>query len=334
MNLVPYSLAALCACSDAPEPPSRYTLRGSWGAPAELLFRVDAERAPLDAAALRRAVEEAGAPWSALAPLRLRAAGEHEEPDFTVSFERGDHGPCQPFGADTSVAHTGPVSRGTFVHLDAERDWAAGSPGLRDVLLHELGHVLGLGHSPDPGALMHPDPSVAAITASDRDGVWTLYGGGGAPGSRDVVVERVLAAGSEHLAVVRGIGAADTTDFELFDTDGDGDDELVAWRTDEAGVGELVVFHFAPGPRVAHTVGPRAGMVGAGAAVDFIHTPEGDRLLVVEYPSGNRFARAFDQRGRLEPWDAERAPRRDGTRGRRFEGDLDGDGRAERVRRP
>ena len=43
------------------------------------------------------------------------------------------------------------------VHLDAEEGWAnGGSTDLYAVLLHEVGHALGLGHADRPGAVMYP----------------------------------------------------------------------------------------------------------------------------------------------------------------------------------
>lgn len=61
----------------------------------------------------------------------------------------------------------------------------AGTVDVRSVLTHELGHALGLAHSPDPTATMYPTLSGRAwrsLEADDRAGVCALYPGTGSGG--------------------------------------------------------------------------------------------------------------------------------------------------------
>lgn len=63
-------------------------------------------------------------------------------------------------------------------------DARAGTVDARGVLVHEIGHLLGLGHSADPAATMFPTTSGLrwrSLEKDDVDGVCALYPGAGAP---------------------------------------------------------------------------------------------------------------------------------------------------------
>ena len=49
---------------------------------------------------------------------------------------------------------------------------------VKDVVIHEVGHLLGLGHSDASGAVMYIDHNVFTLRADDREGIDYLYGGG------------------------------------------------------------------------------------------------------------------------------------------------------------
>ena len=70
------------------------------------------------------------------------------------------------------------------------------------------------------------------------------------------------------------------TAWAAFDADGDGDDEVLVWRTDPAGAGALTEYHFARGPALDHTVGPLYGAVVPGLAVRFARDARGARFLL------------------------------------------------------
>ena len=47
-------------------------------------------------------------------------------PTSLFGWRRGHHGACEPFGIAATVAHSGPVRPGTFIHFDADRQWHTG----------------------------------------------------------------------------------------------------------------------------------------------------------------------------------------------------------------
>lgn len=89
--------------------------------------------------------------------------------------------PLAPVGGARHLAtgggawdHTGPFARlsGGTINLDANVVWNVGldrGDTLATALVHELGHVVGLGHSADPASFMFPDLRAERATWVDAD---------------------------------------------------------------------------------------------------------------------------------------------------------------------
>ncbi|EYC19065.1 hypothetical protein Y032_0025g1149 [Ancylostoma ceylanicum] len=77
--------------------------------------------------------------------------------DIDILFAKGIHGDKEAFdGKGNMVAHSGYPPQG-ILHLDADEDWSFdGSHGvdLRYVMIHEIGHLLGLRHSRKRSSIM------------------------------------------------------------------------------------------------------------------------------------------------------------------------------------
>lgn len=317
---------------------SHFAVRGRWPDPHALTYRIEDRGAPLAAEEWRKQVVRACATWTATGLVTLTAAPEGGKASVTLGWRRGHHGACEPFSKDSAVAHSGPVKPGTFVHFDAGRKWVGDAAHDRDgysvygTALHELGHVLGLGHSSADDAIMRTGVIRSApLAPSDLFGLQSLYGGG-----KDAAGDlRITSRNGTVAATLRGVAPAALSGFAVFDADGNGSDDILVWRTDRPGNGRLMIYHFGAGALLQRTAGPFYGVIGGGAKVTWLRTDAGDRLLVMTYDNGKQSVRRFDEFGALQAYAAALVPADELAAalaaGNRTEGDLDGDGQSETV---
>ncbi|KAK4488477.1 hypothetical protein RD792_004241 [Penstemon davidsonii] len=102
--------------------------------------------------------------------------------DLVIGFHRGNHGDGAPFdGPGGTLAHAFAPTDGRF-HYDGDETWSVGPVSnafdLETIAIHEIGHLLGLGHSSVPEAIMFPSiPSGATknLHADDIQGIRALY---------------------------------------------------------------------------------------------------------------------------------------------------------------
>lgn len=94
-----------------------------------------------------------------------------------------DHGDGFPFdGRGGVLAHTfypppNPETLAGDLHLDLDEPWKIGADvDLFSVVLHELGHALGLGHNDDPSSVMYPYyRRTSGLSAADIAEIRKLY---------------------------------------------------------------------------------------------------------------------------------------------------------------
>ncbi len=179
-----------------------------WGAPrVTVSFAPPPEMSDAERALFERELDAALRVWSSVDCAGVELAVD-DNGDVRVELvedwaARGfDEGAA---GATDVVLATAPgggaAITGAVIHLDAGLEWGAhpqdGTDGFRDlraVLVHELGHALGLAHPCEPGdpalacteameeTTMYPlyrGPSQAALSPDDVNGVCTLYPRGG-----------------------------------------------------------------------------------------------------------------------------------------------------------
>ncbi|KAL7149054.1 hypothetical protein ABFS83_05G013600 [Erythranthe nasuta] len=128
--------------------------------------------------------------WSEATTLTFVETASYGRADIRIGFFGGDHGDGEPFdGVLGTLAHAFAPPNGRF-HLDGDENWVIdgnflnGAPrtavDLESVAVHEIGHVLGLGHSTVEEAIMYPTISSGTrkveLANDDVLGIQELYG--------------------------------------------------------------------------------------------------------------------------------------------------------------
>ncbi|KAK9074665.1 hypothetical protein SSX86_007263 [Deinandra increscens subsp. villosa] len=138
---------------------------------------------------VKRVFANAFSRWSEWTPLTFTETSSYTSADLKIGFYAGDHGDGESFdGVLGTLAHAFAPPAG-LLHLDSDETWiindvlASGSPtamDLESVAVHEIGHLLGLGHSSVEDAIMFPTISSGVrkveLARDDVEGIQVLYG--------------------------------------------------------------------------------------------------------------------------------------------------------------
>ncbi|KAM6163098.1 matrix metalloproteinase-28 [Rhynchocyon petersi] len=173
----------------------RFAKQGSKWYKQHLSYRLVNWPEHLPKTAVRGAVHAAFQVWSNVSALEFWEAPATVPADIRLTFFQGDHndGLGNAFdGPGGALAHAFLPRRGE-AHFDLEERWSLSRHRGRNlfvVLAHEIGHTLGLAHSPAPRALMAPYYKRlgrdALLSWDDVLAVQSLYG---KPLGRSVAVQ-------------------------------------------------------------------------------------------------------------------------------------------------
>lgn len=166
-----------------------FSITCKWENKTELTYAFGVTTSDISGSTPFQAVRNAFLTWQNCIPLNFREVNSSQSPDIFIEWRASpdsDHN----MGA-TTLAHADYPPKCGFInktlprplHFNENISWCIGTIkdqyDIESVALHEIGHLLGLGHSNDANSIMfatiNPN-TIKKMSKDDLDGVRSLYG--------------------------------------------------------------------------------------------------------------------------------------------------------------
>lgn len=214
---------------------------------ADLTWKLVSPFPGLDASMQRDVIAQAFAIWEAVCSLSFTEVVGGGGADILISFDFNEPFPFDGAGANLGYAFFPGTSRAGDIFLDDNENWALqDGPGQFDVfsvVLHEIGHAIGLEHSLNEDDVMgpsYPPGGFVALSANDIEAIQRLYGEPGEGSFPDIppigegyceAIDTLTALGDPD---VDGDRIPDTIEVFVLETDPDNRDTDNDGRSDFA----------------------------------------------------------------------------------------------------
>jgi hypothetical protein len=143
---------------------------------ADLTYSFGALAAGVDESLVKSEARRAFDEWSRAVAVTFRETTSRSAlRNIDILFATGDHGDPFPFASGSATlghsfypAPPNPEPVAGDIHINSAYSWSVGGTwDIYSVLLHEMGHSLGIGHTDAPNAVMYPYYQKASVLQSD-----------------------------------------------------------------------------------------------------------------------------------------------------------------------
>ncbi|CAF0957560.1 unnamed protein product [Didymodactylos carnosus] len=174
-----------CAIVDKPSQSRTHQLMSTIWPRFNLKYRIDSYVDDISESQQINLVEDAFNEWSKHTPLKFARVCDDCTADIVLGFENDDHGDAYPFDAQ-SVAHAF-QPHDSRIHLNYDAKWTDSFNSTSNtevnmflIVLHGIGHALGLDHIKSKQSIMHPNYQLKqrseVLAPIDQTNIQYLYG--------------------------------------------------------------------------------------------------------------------------------------------------------------